>query len=259
MQGKALQPELGLSGPQHPCRCLPGHYGDSYGQGCGWLERAQQNLGRRGPYYDLGGPIRPPEEEFDQLYRNQRAAGSAPKVDRKVGSDEGEPVPPSCDWRKAPGVISSVKNQVSASPSLAQSSPSGGREMGGGVRPRSLTSPPPLPARKPAHAAGPWRPRATSKRSGPLKTRSLWKSLCRVRLEEGHVCPGGLGPGAQSPTLSLLAPELLDCGRCGDGCRGGFVWDAFITVLNNSECRPTVGGRGAAGVGGGEERGMFWG
>lgn len=34
--------------------------------------------------------------------------------------------------------------------------------------------------------------------------------------------------------MSLLAPELLDCGRCGDGCRGGFVWDAFVTVLNNS-------------------------
>ena len=43
-------------------------------------------------------------------------------------------------------------------------------------------------------------------------------------------------PEARAPILSLLAPELLDCDRCGNGCKGGFVWDAFITVLNNSEC-----------------------
>lgn len=35
--------------------------------------------------------------------------------------------------------------------------------------------------------------------------------------------------------LSLFAPELLDCARCEDGCAGGYIWDAFITVLNYSE------------------------
>lgn len=36
-------------------------------------------------------------------------------MDRKVGSDVwSESVPPTCDWRKASGVISSVKDQVSA-------------------------------------------------------------------------------------------------------------------------------------------------
>uniref|UniRef100_A0A8C9DT83 Cathepsin W n=1 Tax=Prolemur simus TaxID=1328070 RepID=A0A8C9DT83_PROSS len=34
--------------------------------------------------------------------------------------------------------------------------------------------------------------------------------------------------------VEVSVQELLDCGRCGDGCQGGFVWDAFITVLNNS-------------------------
>lgn len=54
-----------------------------------------------------------------------------------------------------------------------------------------------------------------------------------------------MGAWGLAPTLSLLAPELLDCGRCGNGCRGGFVWDAFITVLNNSECPATLGSYGA--------------
>lgn len=40
--------------------------------------------------------------------------------------------------------------------------------------------------------------------------------------------------GAYSFTLSLSVPELLDCDRCGNGCQGGFVWDAYMTVLNNS-------------------------
>lgn len=135
--------ELGLCASTPLPLCLSGYYGDSNGQGCGWLEREKQNMGRRGQYCDLGGPICPPEEEFDQLYGNQRAAGRAPNVDRKVGSDEWEEsVPFTCDWRKAPGVMSPVKDQVSASPSLARSSPSGGRERRGeGSKPRSLTFP----------------------------------------------------------------------------------------------------------------------
>nr|KAF6324338.1 cathepsin W [Myotis myotis] len=35
-------------------------------------------------------------------------------------------------------------------------------------------------------------------------------------------------------SVEVSVQELLDCGRCGDGCSGGFIWDAFITVLNNS-------------------------
>ncbi|XP_019652448.1 cathepsin W isoform X2 [Ailuropoda melanoleuca] len=34
-------------------------------------------------------------------------------------------------------------------------------------------------------------------------------------------------------SVQVSVQELLDCGRCGDGCRGGFVWDAFLTILNN--------------------------
>lgn len=99
-------------------------------------------MGGRGQYCDLGGPFCPPEEEFGQLYGNQRADGKAPNVDREVGSDEwGKSVPSTCDWRKARGVISSVKNQVSAPPTLLQSSPSGGRERG-----RKAQPPYPAPA-----------------------------------------------------------------------------------------------------------------
>lgn len=54
--------------------------------------------------------------------------------------------------------------------------------------------------------------------------------------------------GAWSPTLSLLPPELLDCDRCGNGCKGGFVWDAFLTVLNNSECPASPGSCGLGDV-----------
>lgn len=78
-----------------------------------------------------------------------------------------------------------------------------------------------------------------------IKTRQSVEVSVQGTAGRGGMCAnGGRGAGDQSPTLSLLAPELLDCGRCGDGCSGGFVWDAFITVLNNSECRPLGGGAG---------------
>ncbi|XP_007943152.1 cathepsin W [Orycteropus afer afer] len=35
-------------------------------------------------------------------------------------------------------------------------------------------------------------------------------------------------------SVEVSVQELLDCDRCGNGCSGGFVWDAFVTVLNNS-------------------------
>ncbi|XP_059104803.1 cathepsin W [Peromyscus eremicus] len=34
--------------------------------------------------------------------------------------------------------------------------------------------------------------------------------------------------------VEVSVQELLDCDRCGNGCKGGFVWDAYVTVLNNS-------------------------
>ncbi|XP_047679726.1 cathepsin W isoform X2 [Prionailurus viverrinus] len=112
------------------------------------------------------------EEEFGRLYGHRRMDGEAPKVGREVGSEEwGESVPPTCDWRKLDGVISSVKKQESCSCCWAMA------------------------------AAG--------------NIEALWGIKYRQSVE-------------------LSVQELLDCGRCGDGCRGGFVWDAFITVLNNS-------------------------
>ncbi|XP_015424542.1 PREDICTED: cathepsin W isoform X2 [Myotis davidii] len=140
------------------------------------------------------------EEEFDQLYGNQRAAGRAPNVDREVGSDEWqESVPSTCDWRKAPGVMSPVKDQKTCSCCWAMAA-AGNIEAQWGI-----------------------------------KTRQSVEVSVQGTAGRGGMCAnGGRGPGDQSPTLSLLAPELLDCGRCGDGCSGGFVWDAFITVLNNS-------------------------
>ncbi|XP_036182496.1 cathepsin W isoform X4 [Myotis myotis] len=111
------------------------------------------------------------EEEFDQLYGNQRAAGRAPNVDRKVGSDEWEEsVPSTCDWRKAPGVMSPVKDQKTCSCCWAMAA-AGNIEAQWGIKTRQ--------------------------------------------------------------SVEVSVQELLDCGRCGDGCSGGFIWDAFITVLNN--------------------------
>ncbi|XP_006893378.1 PREDICTED: cathepsin W [Elephantulus edwardii] len=35
-------------------------------------------------------------------------------------------------------------------------------------------------------------------------------------------------------SVELSVQELIDCGRCGNGCNGGFVWEAYLTVLNRS-------------------------
>ncbi|KAF6332840.1 cathepsin W [Rhinolophus ferrumequinum] len=35
-------------------------------------------------------------------------------------------------------------------------------------------------------------------------------------------------------SVEVSVQQLLDCNRCGDGCKGGYIWDAFITVLNDS-------------------------
>ncbi|XP_036991291.2 cathepsin W [Artibeus jamaicensis] len=112
------------------------------------------------------------EEEFGQLYGNQRAAGRAPNVDRKVGSGErGESVPSTCDWRKARNIISSVRNQKSCKCCWAMA------------------------------AAG--------------NIEALWAIKHKMSVE-------------------VSVQELLDCDRCGNGCSGGYIWDAFITVMNNS-------------------------
>ncbi|XP_020762092.1 cathepsin W isoform X1 [Odocoileus virginianus] len=34
-------------------------------------------------------------------------------------------------------------------------------------------------------------------------------------------------------SVEVSVQQLIDCDRCGNGCKGGFVWDAFLTVLNN--------------------------
>lgn len=114
------------------------------------------------------------EEEFGQLYGHQRAAGGVPSVGREVGSEErGTPLPPTCDWRKAAGVISPIRDQRDCKCCWAMA------------------------------AAG--------------NIEALWA------ISHSH-----------SHSVQVSVQEMLDCGRCGDGCKGGFVWDAFITVLNNS-------------------------
>uniref|UniRef100_A0A8C0D1C7 Cathepsin W n=1 Tax=Balaenoptera musculus TaxID=9771 RepID=A0A8C0D1C7_BALMU len=111
------------------------------------------------------------EEEFGQLYGHQRVAGEAPTVSQKVGSEEwGQSVPPTCDWRKKAGIISSIRNQQNCNCCWAMA------------------------------AAG--------------NIEALWAIKYHQSLE-------------------VSVQELLDCDRCGNGC-GRLVWDAFITVLNNS-------------------------
>ncbi|XP_024604821.1 cathepsin W [Neophocaena asiaeorientalis asiaeorientalis] len=112
------------------------------------------------------------EEEFGQLYGHQSVAGEAPSVSQKVGSEEwGQSVPPTCDWRKKAGIISSIRNQQNCNCCWAMA------------------------------AAG--------------NIEALWA----IKYHE---------------SLEVSVQELLDCNRCGNGCKGGFVWDAFVTVLNNS-------------------------
>nr|XP_058925994.1 cathepsin W isoform X1 [Kogia breviceps] len=175
------------------------------------------------------------EEEFGQLYGHQRVAGEAPSVSQKVGSEEwGQSVPLTCDWRKEAGIISSIRNQVSAPLRPGPIQPWGreGEERGKACIP--FPHPHPSTTSKTATVAGPWQQRATSRPCGPSNIISLWKSPCKVWLGEGTCVTETGVPGASAPTRSLLAPELLDCDRCGNGCKGGFVWDAFVTVLNYS-------------------------
>lgn len=188
-------------------------------------------------------------------------AGEALGVSRKVGSEEwGESQPPTCDWRNKPNTISPVRNQVSAStPSpAAWPNPAPGRGWCGeaGRRgPAVFTHPHrrhPFTIRETATVAGPWQQQATSRPCGPSAPNPLWRSPCSVWLGAGVGTGGqrrrGL-PEAWAHTLSLLAPELLDCDRCGNGCHGGFVWDAFLTVLNNSECLAALGSHGGGRMG----------
>ncbi|XP_040184844.1 cathepsin W-like isoform X2 [Rana temporaria] len=38
--------------------------------------------------------------------------------------------------------------------------------------------------------------------------------------------------GIQGAPRNLSVQQVIDCGPCDDGCRGGYTWDAYITVLN---------------------------
>ncbi|XP_007518819.1 cathepsin W [Erinaceus europaeus] len=35
-------------------------------------------------------------------------------------------------------------------------------------------------------------------------------------------------------SVEVSVQELLDCSLCGDGCKGGYVWNAFATIINGS-------------------------
>ncbi|XP_052048646.1 cathepsin W isoform X2 [Apodemus sylvaticus] len=112
------------------------------------------------------------EEEFGQLYGHQRAPERIPNMAKKVESQEwGESVPPTCDWRKAKNIISSIKNQE--------------------------------------------------------KCRCCWAMAAADNIQ-------ALWRIKHQKFVDVSVQELLDCDRCGNGCKGGFVWDAYITVLNYS-------------------------
>ncbi|XP_038186839.1 cathepsin W [Arvicola amphibius] len=112
------------------------------------------------------------EEEFGQIYGHKRAPERIPNMVKKAGSEKwGGPVPPSCDWRKATNIISSVKNQENC--------------------------------------------------------RCCWAIAAADNIE-------ALWRIKHSQPVEVSVQELLDCDRCGNGCQGGFVWDAYMTVLNYS-------------------------
>ncbi|KAM9764125.1 cathepsin W isoform 2-T2 [Dama dama] len=137
------------------------------------------------------------EEEFVQLY-GKRVAGEALGVSRKVGSEEwGHSVPSTCDWRKA-GTFPPVRNQQ--------------------------------------HCNCCWAIAAAGNIEALWAIKFNWSVEVSVQRMAGGWGGGPREAGvpeAWAHTLSLLAPELIDCDRCGNGCKGGFVWDAFLTVLNN--------------------------
>nr|XP_004656525.2 cathepsin W [Jaculus jaculus] len=111
------------------------------------------------------------EEEFGQLYGNQKAAKMNPGMGIKAEPEKWrKPVPSTCDWRKAAGIISPIKNQENCKCCWAMA------------------------------AAG--------------NIEALWSI---------NYWP-----------VEISVQEMLDCARCGDGCEGGFVWDAYVTVLNQS-------------------------
>ncbi|XP_004478675.2 cathepsin W isoform X1 [Dasypus novemcinctus] len=111
------------------------------------------------------------EEEFGHIYGHRTVTGGAPSVDKARSEERGQPVPPSCDWRKAAGVISPIRDQGTCACCWAMA------------------------------AAG--------------NIEALWA----IKFHQ---------------FVQVSVQKLLDCDRCGDGCKGGFVWDAFVTVLNNS-------------------------
>ncbi|XP_037697094.1 cathepsin W isoform X2 [Choloepus didactylus] len=51
------------------------------------------------------------EEEFDQIYGHRRVTGRVPSVDRARSEEREKSVPRTCDWRKAAGVNSPVRDQ----------------------------------------------------------------------------------------------------------------------------------------------------
>ncbi|GAB1302047.1 Cathepsin W [Apodemus speciosus] len=143
------------------------------------------------------------EEEFGQLYGHQRAPERIPNMAKKVESEEwGESVPPTCDWRKATNIISSIKNQVSVP---TQFVPIYHKEWADEVK--ALT-PSPSPSTQEKCACC-WAMAAAD------NIQALWRIKHRR-------------------SVDVSVQELLDCDRCGNGCNGGFVWDAYVTVLNYS-------------------------